>query len=111
MAVAEVPPLEDDQTQVPGTESPAEKPLRVDGMPVTQHKVQITGGISVSTEMMRQLKIGKRLELKVAAVVDSRKDKAITNFGEPTGDVKRQIVIVVVDILEDEDGVVAPPRR
>lgn len=84
------------ETKAPG------KQLKIDGMPVGTFKVQITGGITVSEEVIRAWKLGKAVEITVAGVVSSRRDKAETNFGEPTGNVERRVVLHVHDIVDDD---------
>lgn len=88
---------EEGETKAPGRQ------LKIDGMPVAAFKVQITGGITVTEETLRQWKLGKAVEITVAGVVSSRRDKAETNFGEPTGNVERQVVLHVHDIVTDDD--------
>lgn len=98
----EAPPAEpasepEEETKAPGRQ------LRIDGLPVETFKVQITGGITVTEEVLRQWKLGKAVEITVAGVVSSRRDKAETNFGQPTGNATRSVTLHVHDIVLDDD--------
>jgi isopentenyl diphosphate isomerase/L-lactate dehydrogenase-like FMN-dependent dehydrogenase len=102
MALAEVV-TGGESPAVTETGEPSGRQLKIDGMPVAQFRVQITGGVTVTEDVLKAWRLGKAVELTVAGVVSSRRDKAETNFGKPTGDVIRSVVLHVHDIVTDDE--------
>jgi len=78
--------------------------LKIDGLAVTDVKLQITGGISVSQELVEKWKIGKPIELRVIGHIDSRVQKARTQYGDPTGDAQLRYTIVIHDLASDDES-------
>lgn len=106
MAVEAVPaPAEaeaDETIEVPEA-PPVGKQYRIDGMPVAEEYVVITGKIRVSRQVVAGWKLGKRIELTVAAITDSRKQKVIRNGSDTTGELSQQVVVQVLDLILDDE--------
>lgn len=77
--------------------------LKFDGMPIAQNRVAFGGGVTVSEDAAKAWKLGQEVELTVRAVVSSRKHKAQTNMGAPTGDAEHQVTFLIVDIVGDDE--------
>lgn len=103
MAVAEVPPLPDGDDKGEADTAPAGKQFRIDGMPVSDEYVVITGRIRVSRAVIEKWKLGKKLDLTMATIYDSRKAKVKRNGPEATGELEQQHVVQVVDLILDEE--------
>lgn len=102
MAVAEAPPLGDLNTGET-EQAPVGKQFKIDGMPVAEEYVVITGRIRVARSVVAGWKLGKQIELTVAAICDSRKQKVIRNGSEATGELSQQVVVQVLDLILDEE--------
>jgi len=82
---------------------PAGKQLKIDGMPVTDEYVIVTGRIRVSRSAVQRWKLGKPMELTVTGIIDSRRQKAKRNGGEATGELEQQHVLQVLDLVLDDE--------
>jgi len=82
---------------------PAGKQLKIDGMPVTDEYVIVTGRIRVSRSAVAKWKLGKPMELTVTGIIDSRRQKAKRNGGEATGELEQQHVLQVLDLVLDDE--------
>lgn len=72
--------------------------MRFDGLPVMIHTIGFSGTQTVPTPIAKALKLGKRVELRVFAVVSSRKGKTKTSGGESDGESEQHIVLHVYDM-------------
>jgi hypothetical protein len=102
MSVAPVPDVEEPAEQIVEPEAPPAKQLRIDGMPVAEDYVVLTGRIRVASSVVKSWKLGKPIEITVAALIDSRKQKVIRNGSEATGELAQQVVLQVLDLVLDE---------
>lgn len=82
---------------------PSGKQLKIDGMPVTDEYVIVTGRIRVSRSAVQKWKLGKAMELTVTGIIDSRRQKAKRNGGEATGELEQQHVLQVLDLVLDDE--------
>lgn len=79
-------------------EQPQGRQLRIDGMPVTANTLGFSGTLTVPSAFVKPLKLGTRLELRVFAVVSSKKGKTKTSGGESTGEAEQHLILQVYDV-------------
>jgi hypothetical protein len=90
--------------QVVPADPPAGKQMKIDGMPVAEQHVVLTGRIRVAQSVVERWKLGKPIEITVACIIDSRKAKVIRNGGEATGELSQQVVLQALDLVLEDDG-------
>lgn len=102
LAAVEDPPAqaegEGDGEDAGAEEVPQGRQLRIDGLPVMASTIGFSGTLSVPTAIAKQLKLGKRLELRAFTVVSSRKGKTKTSGGESDGEAEQHIILHVYDM-------------
>lgn len=81
-------------------EAPAGRQLRFDGLPISVHTLGFSGTQTVPTAMAKELKLGKRVEIRAFAIVSSRKGKTKTSGGESDGEADQHIILHVYDIAQ-----------
>ena len=79
-------------------EVPQGRQLRFDGLPISAHTVGFSGTITLPTPIAKQLKLGRRLELRAFTVVSSRKGKTKTSGGESDGEADQHIILHIYDM-------------
>lgn len=96
-------PAYDEQPPLDGADEPAPRQLRFDGMPVVEHQLNFSGNVTISQEAARDFKAGKQIRLEVVVYVAKRTHKAMSTYGEPTGDVKHLMSCQVVGLVDEDE--------
>lgn len=79
-------------------EAPQGRQLRIDGLPVRLSTLGFSGTLTVPTALAKEMKLGRRLELRAYTVVSSRKGKTKTSGGDSDGEAEQHIILHVYDM-------------
>ena len=77
--------------------------LRFEGMPVSRVTLGVSGTLTASAALSKRLKLGSEQVLTVRVLVSSKKNKAPSAGGEPTGELDQHIVLQLVDLELPEE--------
>lgn len=106
MAADEIREGEGEAEPAAAADAPAEpvgRQLRFEGMPVSRVTLGVSGTLTASASLSKKLKLGSEQTLTVRVLVSSKKNKAPSAGGEPTGELDQHIVLQLVDLeLPDE---------